>query len=172
MFVPVRPHSQPVPAPMQQLPPVEQEVSGPLLVREHVQPLPLAVVSQATVRQSQSVPAIGQSRSAQHTALGTVLAAHAFESPPAAVAAAVQRHDAPSLGSVHVVAAAGVSPGRPSIEGIPHAASHFPRRQLASWSLATDAPAGYATARQAAPPDVAHPSMSPSSPRHAPSPQH
>ena len=170
MFVPELPHSHPVPEPMQQLPPVEHEVSGPLLVREHVQPLPLAVVSHATVRQSQLVPASGQSRSAQQRALGTVLEAQAIESPPAA--AAVQRHDLPSLGSVQVVAEAGVSPGGPSIEGVPHAASHFPRRQLASWSLATDALEGYATARQAAPPDFAQPSTSVSSLRHAPSPQH
>jgi hypothetical protein len=121
---------------MQQLPPVEHEVSGPLLDREQLQPLPLAVVSHATARQSQFVPAIGQSRSAQHSAFGTVLAAQGIASPP--VAAAVQRHDLPSLGSVHVVAAAGVSPGGPSIEGVPHAASHLPRRQLASWSLATE----------------------------------
>jgi len=155
---------------MQQLPPVEHEVSGPLLVREHLQPLPLSVVSHATVRQSHRVPASGQSRSAQHSALGMVLDAQVVESPP--VAAAVQRHDVPLLGTVQVVAAAGVSPGAPSIDGVPQAASHVSSRQAASWSLATDLLDGNATARHAAPPDVAQPSMSATSFRHAPSLQH
>lgn len=152
-----------------------QEVSGPLPNVEHVQPAPPLVVAHVTVRHSQSVPASGQSRSAQHTALDTVSPEHVV--PFGAVVlpvleGTVQRHDLPSLGVTHEVDVAGTSPGGPTAATFPHALSHCWRMHEARAALAGDVEVGYAMARHDALPACAHVSRSPTVPRQRPSPQH
>jgi len=95
-------------------------------------------VAHATVRHSQFVPAMGQSRSAQQTALGTTSGEHVSALGavvPVVLEGTVHRHDLPSLGTTHEVDVAAVSPGGPTALTFPQAASHCLRMQLASASL-------------------------------------
>ena len=142
MFV-VAPHSQPPPEPWQQPPPVEQEGSGPVPKVVHVHPAPLFEVAHVTVRHSQFVPASGQSRSAQHSALGTVSEEHVtLLGGVVPVEGTWQRHCLPSVGTTQDVEVAGVSPGGPTAATFPHALSHCWRMQAASASLAGEPEVG------------------------------
>ena len=113
-------------------------MSGPEPKVVHVQPAPPFEVAQVTVRHSQSVPAIGQSRSAQQTAFVTSAGEHAVVFGVSVPEGTLHRHDFWSLGTTHVVDAGGVSPAGPVVETFPHGLSHCASRQVASASLAGD----------------------------------